>query len=70
MKQLKICDFVKWELDMFREQCNFTEEELTYFNLKAKNKSNVEVAMDMHISEPLEREEFKKFINSLQKVKI
>lgn len=51
MKQLKICDFVKWELDMFREQCNFTEEELTYFNLKAKNKSNVEVAMDMHISE-------------------
>lgn len=52
MKQLKICDFVKWELDMFREQCNFTEEELTYFNLKAKNKSNVEVAMDMHISEP------------------
>lgn len=52
MKQLKICDFVKWELDMFREQCNFTEEELTYFNLKAKNKSNIEVAMDMHISEP------------------
>lgn len=52
MKQLKICDFVKWELDMFKEQCNFTEEELTYFNLKAKNKSNVEVAMDMHISEP------------------
>lgn len=52
MKQLKICDFVKWELDMFRDQCNFTEEELTYFNLKAKNKSNVEVAMDMHISEP------------------
>lgn len=52
MKQLKICDFVKWELDMFREQYNFTEEELTYFNLKAKNKSNVEVAMDMHISEP------------------
>ena len=52
MKQLKICDFVKWELDMFREQCNFTEEELIYFNLKAKNKSNVEVAMDMHISEP------------------
>lgn len=52
MKQLKICDFVNWELDMFRDQCNFTEEELTYFNLKAKNKSNVEVAMDMHISEP------------------
>lgn len=52
MKQLKICDFVKWELDMFRDQCNFTEEELTYFNLKAKNKSNVEVSMAMHISEP------------------
>lgn len=49
---MKICDFVEWELQKFRDECNFTEEELCYFNLRAKGKSNVQIAMEMHVSEP------------------
>ena len=48
---MKIRDFVAWELQMFRDKCNFTEEELTYFNLRAKDRSNVQIAFEMNISE-------------------
>ena len=48
---MKICDFVEWELEMFRARCNFTEEELCYFNMRARDKSNVEIAMEMNVSE-------------------
>jgi hypothetical protein len=47
-----IRDFTKPELDMFRELCNFTDEELTYFNLRAQDKSNTVIAQKMYISEP------------------
>ena len=48
---MKICDFTKPELDMLIALCNFTDEELEYFNLRAKNKSNIQIALEMHISE-------------------
>ena len=48
---MKICDFVEWELQMFRDKCNFTDEEMMYFNLRSKDKSNVEIALAMNISE-------------------
>lgn len=48
---MKICDFTVPELDRFRELCNFTEDERVYFELRAKNKSNVQIAYEMHISE-------------------
>ena len=47
----KIRDFVEWKLNMFRKECNFTPDELTYFNLRAKDKSNIEIAFEMNISE-------------------
>lgn len=46
-----IRDFTVPELDKFRELCNFTESELEYFNLRAKDKSNVQIALAMNISE-------------------
>ena len=49
---MKIRDFTVPELDRFRELCNFTEDELKYFNLRARDKSNVQIAMEMNISEP------------------
>ena len=49
---MKIRDFTVPELNRFRELCNFTDEEMTYFNLRAKDKSNVEIAMKMNVSEP------------------
>lgn len=49
----KISDFVEWELQMFRDKCNFTPQELQYFNLRAKDKSNVQIALEMNISESM-----------------
>ena len=48
---MKIRDFTVPELNRFRELCNFTDSELEYFNLRAKDKSNVEIALLMNISE-------------------
>ena len=47
---MKIRDFTVPELNKFRELCNFTDDEMTYFNLRAKDKSNVQIAMEMNIS--------------------
>ena len=52
MKLQKIRDFTVPELNMFRELCNFTDAELQYFNLRARDKSNVEIALEMNVSEP------------------
>ena len=34
-----------------RELCKFTEDELEYFELRSKKKSNVQIALTMHVSE-------------------
>ena len=47
---MKIRDFVEYELDVFRDNCNFTDDELTYFNLRARDKSNIQIALEMNIS--------------------
>ena len=39
------------ELNKFRDLCNFTKDEITYFNLRAQDMSNVEISMTMNISE-------------------
>ena len=49
---MKICDFTKPELDRFRELCNFTDAEMTYFNLRSRDKSNAQIAYEMNVSEP------------------
>ena len=49
---MKIRDFTVPELDKFRALCNFTPDELQYFNLRAKDKSNVQIALEMNVSEP------------------
>lgn len=48
---MKIRDFTIPELERFRKLCNFTDDELVYFNLRAKDKSNVQIAIEMSISE-------------------
>lgn len=47
---MNIYNFVEWELQKFRNECNFTEEESQVFELKAKNKSNEYIAQELHIS--------------------
>lgn len=48
---MKICNFTEPELEKFRKLCNFTDRERTYFELKAKDASNVAIALEMHVSE-------------------
>lgn len=48
---MKLRDFTKPELDKFRELCNFTNDELEYFNLRASDLSNIQIAFEMNVSE-------------------
>ena len=45
-----ISDFVEWELEGFRKECNFTDEELFFFNRRAKNIPIEQIAEEMNIS--------------------
>lgn len=49
---VQLYDFTEPELDKFRTLCNFSDAELDYFNLRARHKSNVEIALAMNVSEP------------------
>ena len=44
-------DCIQSELDSYIQGCNFTDEELQYFNLRAKDKSHIQIADAMNISE-------------------
>jgi DNA-binding CsgD family transcriptional regulator len=46
---MKICAFTEDELSMFRQRCNFTDLEMDCFNLKAKNKTNYQISMELNI---------------------
>lgn len=48
---MKLRDFTVPELNRFRELCNFTDDELQYFNLRSRDKSNIQIAFEMNISE-------------------
>ena len=43
-------DYTKPELEYFVEQCNFTDSELEYFNLKAKDYSIIKISMEVNVS--------------------
>jgi len=48
---MRICDFTKPELEYFREQCNFTDCERRAFDMKAKDCTNIQIAMELNVSE-------------------
>ena len=48
---MQIYEFTVPELEKFRKLCNFDEQELEYFNLRSKHKSNVEISLTMNVSE-------------------
>ena len=65
----KICDYTKPELDRFRSLCNFTPDELEYFNLRSKDTSNVSIAMSMCISESKLYEIIRKVKSKINRVR-
>lgn len=48
---MKICNFIKPELDNFRTNCNFTDEELQFFEYRAKDMPISVISSYMNISE-------------------
>ncbi len=48
---MRICEYTVPELNQYRKLCNFLDDELQYFEMKAKGKSNVQVAVQLCISE-------------------
>lgn len=44
-------EFTEPECEWFRQQCNFTPEELAVFNLRVKANSRVEISMKLNMSE-------------------
>lgn len=47
---MKIYNLVEKELERFRKECNFTDEERECFELKARDKSNQFIALKMNVS--------------------
>ena len=50
MVTMLIRDFTVPELNKFRELCNFTTDERLYFELRARDKSNIEISLEMNVS--------------------
>lgn len=48
---MQLYDFTVPELEQLRRLCNFSDDELSYFNLRVKHKSNVFISIEMNISE-------------------
>ena len=48
---MKICNFTQSELDLFRDECNFTDIESKCFELKARDCTDVQLAMELNVSE-------------------
>ena len=48
---MRICDFTVTELDRFRSRCNFTESESFCFEMKAKDRTNTQIAIELNVSE-------------------
>lgn len=64
-----ISDFVKCELDKFRTECNFTNDELEFFNYRAKNISIERIAEYMNISVGKANKLSKKVKSKILKIK-
>lgn len=48
MKPIK--NYIEYELNIFRRECNFSEEELEFFNLSAKGYGKVRISSEMNTS--------------------
>lgn len=44
-------EFTEPECERFRRECNFTDDEMSVFNLRVKNRSIVEIQSALNMSE-------------------
>ena len=48
---MQIYDYTVPELQRYRELCNFIDDEMEYFNLRSRGRSNIQIAIAMNVSE-------------------
>ena len=48
---MRIADFTVSELERYRTRCNFTDSERLCFDLKAKDCTNIQIALELNVSE-------------------
>lgn len=65
---MKISSFTVPELNVFKEKCNFTPLERQCFDLKAKDYTNVQLAMQLNISESTVTIVMRRVRNKISKV--
>ena len=65
---MQIYDFTVPELDIFRNLCNFTDDEREYFELRSVKKSNIEISLAMNVSESQESKLAKKVKHKIIRV--
>ena len=63
-----IRDYTLPEINRFIANCNFTDSELQYFTLKSKDRSNVQISLEMNISEQQVSKLAKRVKNKINRV--
>ena len=65
---MKIANFTQSELDLFREECNFTDVESRCFELKARDWTDVQISIELNISESTVAVTMRRVRNKIDKV--
>jgi len=61
-------DFTRNEYNYFCEQCMFSDLQEKILEMKIKEKSNVQISMNLHISEPTVTREVRKIKKKILKI--
>lgn len=64
---MKICDFTQSELDYLSAMCNFTKDETTLFELRAKDTPLEQCAEIMNVSMPTISRLHKKILDKIKR---
>lgn len=65
---MKICDFTRREVEYFRQECNFTSDEMALFEMRANNIPLEECAEQMNLSVSAIKRKSQKINNKIQRV--
>lgn len=65
---MKICDFTRREVEYLRQECNFTNEELQLFNMRANNIPLEECAERMNLSVSAIKQKSQKINSKINRV--
>lgn len=65
---MKICDFTRREVEYFRQECNFTSDEMALFDMRADNIPLEECAERMNLSVSAIKQKSQKINSKIERV--